>query len=256
MKLTQVAAQLYTLREHCKTAETFAASMKKVRAIGYTAVQISGVGPIPEDEIVRICKGEGLTICATHEGGKVICEEPQKVIDRLGKLGTKYTAYPHPHLPYGTVDEVSRMIALIAQAGERLRAAGQVLCYHNHAGEFKRVGGKVILERLYREIDPHHLQGEPDTYWVAMGGHDPETWVHRLFARLPLLHLKDFKIGDDGKPIMCEIGNGLLDFPGICAAADAAGCEWFIVEQDQCPADPFDSLRQSFEYLKSTIAVR
>ena len=67
MKLSQVAIQLYTLRDFCKTAADFAASMKKVREIGYTAVQISGVGPIPEAEIVAICKAEGLTTSEREE---------------------------------------------------------------------------------------------------------------------------------------------------------------------------------------------
>ncbi|RKX34780.1 MAG: sugar phosphate isomerase/epimerase, partial [Verrucomicrobia bacterium] len=44
MKINQVAAQLYTLRDHIKTPADIAASMKKVREIGYTAVQVSGMG--------------------------------------------------------------------------------------------------------------------------------------------------------------------------------------------------------------------
>ena len=84
MLLNQVAAQCYTIRDFCKTAPDFVQAMKKIKAIGYAGVQISGVGPIPEAEIVKIVKGEGLQICATHESGKVIVEETQKVIDRLG----------------------------------------------------------------------------------------------------------------------------------------------------------------------------
>ena len=42
----------------------------------------------------------------------------------------------------------------------------------------------------------------------------------------------------------------------ICRAAETAGCRWFIVEQDTCPGDPIDSLRQSFAYLTSHIAER
>jgi hypothetical protein len=36
-----LAAQLYTVREFTKTADGFAASVKKIRDIGYTAVQVS-----------------------------------------------------------------------------------------------------------------------------------------------------------------------------------------------------------------------
>jgi sugar phosphate isomerase/epimerase len=254
MKKSQVAAQCYTIRDFCKDAATFAESMKKVKAIGYAAVQISGVGPIPEDEIVRIVKGEGLTICATHENGKVILEEVNKVIDRLGKLGTKYTAYPHPHQPIANLADAKALAKGLDVAGEAMRKAGQVLTYHNHAVEWKKFEGRTIIDVLYDETDPRNLQGEIDTYWVQAGGGDPVAWCQRLNHRLPLLHLKDYGVHDDGKGgRICEIGNGNLDFKRICAAAAQAGCEWYIVEQDTCPGDPFDSLKQSYSYITANL---
>ena len=42
--------------------------------------------------------------------------------------------------------------------------------------------------------------------------------------------------------------------PRIIAEAEAGGCEWFIVEQDTCPGDPFESLKQSFDYIKAHLA--
>ena len=77
-------------------------------------------------------------------------------------------------------------------------------------------------------------------------------WCRKLTGRLPLLHMKDTAyIGD--KPMMTEIGNGNLEWKEIVKAADEAGCKWYIVEQDVCPASPFDSLKQSYEYIKSEL---
>ena len=39
----------------------------------------------------------------------------------------------------------------------------------------------------------------------------------------------------------------------IVAVAEGSGCRWFIVEQDTCPGDPFESLRKSFEYIKENL---
>src|SRR5690606_40078689 len=44
MKHGQIAAQLYTLREHTKTPEDFDRTLERVAAIGYPAVQVSGTG--------------------------------------------------------------------------------------------------------------------------------------------------------------------------------------------------------------------
>ncbi len=252
MKLAQVALQLYTLREFCKTSADYAATLKRVREIGYPAIQISGVGPLPVSELRAVAENEGLTICATHEPGGTILDEPRKVVDRLAALGCKYTAYPFP----GGVDfndraAVEALTGRLDAAGAVLREAGQVLAYHNHALEFVHMDGKPVLETIYNRTNPANLQGEIDTYWVQAGGGNPVEWCARLKNRLPLLHLKDYGIGADGKPYFAEIGSGNLDFKAIIAAAEASGCEWFIVEQDTCPGDPFDSVRKSFDFIKA-----
>jgi len=253
MKKSQLAAQLYTVRAHTTTATDLAATFKKVRAIGYPAVQISGVGPIKAEEVARMLADTGLTCCATHEGGDAILNEPQRVVERLHALGCRITAYPYPGgITFDSVDDVKRLAARLNAAGKVLHDAGCVLLYHNHQIEFRRLGGKTILERLYEETDPRYLQGEPDTYWVQFGGGDPVDWCRRLPQRLPVLHLKDYMIMPDSSPLMTEIGNGNLNWHGIIAAADAAGCQWYCVEQDTCPGDPFDSLRISYEYLVKT----
>lgn len=251
MKIEQVAAQLYTLRDHCKTSQDIATTLKKVRAIGYQAVQVSGMGPIDEAELVRMMEGEGLTCCATHEPTTTILEQPEAVVERLQKLGCRYTAVPHPGaIPLDSVDEVADFIKRMNHSGEVLARHNQVLTYHNHHSEFRKVGGRTLLEAFYSDSDPQLLQGELDTYWVQYGGGDVVGWIKRLNGRSPLLHLKDYAIDATNTPVFAEIGNGNLDWSQIIPAADAAGCEWFIVEQDTCPGDPFDSLRMSFEFLQ------
>jgi sugar phosphate isomerase/epimerase len=48
------------------------------------------------------------------------------------------------------------------------------------------------------------------------------------------------------------VGHGNLDMPAIVNAAETAGCEWFIVEQDDCyGTDPFEALAHSYRYLET-----
>jgi sugar phosphate isomerase/epimerase len=255
MKLSQVALQLYTLRDFCKTAAEFATTMKNVREIGYTAVQISGVGPIPEAKIVAICKAEGLVICATHEPGGKILDETDSVIARLRALGTTLTAYAYPeNVDFENPEHVNTLIKKLDIAGARFRAAGMTLGYHNHANEFYRPsGGPTVLERVFAETSPENVVAELDTFWVQRGGGDVVEWVKRVKGRTPFIHLKDFKVAPNGDISFCEIGAGTLPFKRIIAEAAAGGCEWFIVEQDSCPGDPFVSIKQSFDYIKTNL---
>ena len=250
MQISQVAAQLYTIRDFLKTPSEIAQSMQKIRAIGYESVQVSGMGAIEESELNLILADNGLTCCATHESTKSLFETPQLVVERLQKLDCKYTAVPSPGgYSIETLQDVNEYSSNIEKAGKALQAAGQVLTYHNHHLEFRKLDGKTILDHIYDSTDATVVQAEIDTYWVQFGGGDVVSWCEKLRNRLPLLHLKDYGITDDNKVNFCEVGQGNLRWKEIIAASEKSGCEWFIVEQDTTPGDPFDSLKTSFDYI-------
>ncbi len=255
MKLTQVAAQLYTCRDLLQTPSDIAVTLRRIRQIGYTAVQVSGMGPIAEEDLNKILDDEGLVCCATHEGSETILNEPGKVIERLKKLRCTFTAYPYPSgVDFTSRESITGLVRKLDAAGKLLAEAGLTLCYHNHNHEFRKLDGKTILEHIYEGTNPAYLQGEPDTFWVHYGGGENVEWCERLAGRLPLIHLKDYMTNAENQQAFCEIGAGNLNFKKIIAAAEKSGCQWFIVEQDICPGDPVDSLAQSFDHIKAHLA--
>lgn len=255
MKINQLGAQLYTLRDYLKSPKDIAQALQKVRQIGYEAVQVSGMAAIDEGELVKILDEQGLICAATHEPGDTILNNPQKVVERLAKLRCKYTAYPFPAgINMSSKSSVLDFAAKLNAAGKTLYEAGMVLTYHNHSIEFQRIEGKLIIDMIYDNTDPLYVQGEIDTYWVQHGGGNPAQWCQKLQDRLPLLHLKDYIITNGNVPTYAEIGSGNLDWQQIIPAAQKAGCQWYLVEQDVCPGSPFDSLQKSFCYVKEKIA--
>lgn len=255
--LSQFAVILYTIRDHLKTREEVLRSFDRIAEIGYRSIQVSGMGPglFTEEELVSVTRERGLTICATHEPSDKIRQDPQGCIERLKRLGVRYTAYPFPaNVDMADPASVGCLIRDLDEAGRQFADAGLVLCYHNHAHEFFRQGGRTVLERIYAETDPAHLQGELDTFWVQAGGGAPLDWIARLPGRLPLLHLKDYRVTAEGNREFAEIGQGNLDFPAIVEAAEQAGCQHYIVEQDRCPGCPFEAIRTSFAYIRDHLA--
>lgn len=251
MQTNQIAAQLYTVRDFMNSPAEIAATFKKLKQIGYQAIQLSARPFVPEEEMNALLDEVGLICCATHEPGDLILNQPEAVAARLHKLRCKYTAYPMPRgVKLDTAEDVAHFAERLNRAGKILSEAGIIFTYHNHNIEFRRYGSKTMLEIIYEKTDPRYVQAEIDTYWVQAGGGDPVAWCESLKGRLPLLHLKDYAVTPDEKPAFAEIGYGNLNFGRIIPAAEAAGCEWFIVEQDVCPGDPFDSLAKSFDYLK------
>lgn len=254
MKINQVAAQLYTLRDQCKTPDDIARSLEKVRAIGYEAVQVSGLGPIPEADLLQLAKDNGLVICATHEGLGALFENPEAIIERLQKLECTYTALGFPSgVDLATKDGVLDFCRRIDAVAQKFVEAGMSLSHHNHHHEFFKVEGKPVFEMILENTT--HLGLEIDTYWVQYGGANPTTWCQKAAGRMPLLHLKDYGINSQNQPYFAEIGKGNLEFFSIIETAEAGGTQWFIVEQDTTPGDPFDSLKLSFDYIKDNLII-
>ena len=250
MKKNQIAVQLYTLRDYLKTAADVAETFKKVKAMGYDTVELAGIGKVHDDELVTLLAGEGLAACAAHESGDLILNQPSRTAERIRKLGCTFCVYPWPGgVDFSDPAAVRKFIAGLDASGKAMKEAGVTLCYHNHHMEFRKIGSRTILEELFATTQAAHLQAELDTHWIQVGGGSPASWCRRMVHRLPLLHMKDYIVNDENKPSFAEIGSGNLDWPGIVEAADAAGCTWFIVEQDTCPGSPFDSIAKSLAYV-------
>lgn len=65
-----------------------------------------------------------------------------------------------------------------------------------------------------------------------------------------MIHVKDKEVVEGSNETrMAAVGEGNLDWKHLLPACEAAGAEWYAVEQDRCYRDPFDCLKSSFEYL-------
>ncbi|HRR55803.1 MAG TPA: sugar phosphate isomerase/epimerase [Acidobacteriota bacterium] len=135
--------------------------------------------------------------------------------------------------------------------------AGIRLGYHNHAFEFGPVGGTRPIDVLVKELAPE-VGLELDVFWASVAGEDPTTLIRSWGPRVRILHLKDRAPGvsqtvnerEVPGDAFREVGRGMLDFKGILDTAKAVGVEHYFVEQDQCPGNPLDSLRESIRYLQ------
>lgn len=247
-----LAAQLYTVREFTQTADDFAASMGRIRDIGYTAVQVSAIGPIPDVEVKAIVDDLGLTICNTHvRPSSALWDDLDAVIEQHLTWDCKHVAIGSMPSSFREEGEAGfrRFAEEASQIGQKLHAAGLTFSYHNHSFEFVRFGQRTGLDIIYEESDPRYLQAEIDTYWVQHGGGDPAAWIKRMKHRMPVVHLKDMVIAED-KQVPAEVGEGNMNWPAILQACQHAEVEWYAVEQDICQRDPFESLRISYENLK------
>jgi sugar phosphate isomerase/epimerase len=252
MKKMQIAAQLYTLREFLKTPEDIAATLKKVKQIGYNAVQVSGVGPIDNQALKALADQEKLTICATHIPYSDLTDKLDEVIAKHQLWNCKYVGLGGLPQEYRTSREGYATFAKQASdIGRRLKDAGLTFIYHNHDFEFAKFDGKTGMDILFEESDPSAFDFELDVHWVQAGGADPADWIRKVDGRMKVVHLKDMVVTSARESRFAEVGEGNMNFTRILQACQDIGVEWGAVEQDQCYGrDPFESLTISLRNLQ------
>ncbi|MCL5283604.1 MAG: sugar phosphate isomerase/epimerase [Armatimonadetes bacterium] len=242
-----VAAQMYTVRD--VAAKDFVGTFKEVAKIGYAGVELAGDGGFSAKELRALLEDLNLKIAGNHVGIEKLETALDEAIHYNRELGNPNIVVPYMPEPRRADANGWRQTAkLLNQFGQRCKEAGMVLCYHNHSFEFQKFEGKYGLEILMEETDPSLVYAEVDTYWVQHGGEDPAAFIRRYPGRARLLHLKD--MANDAERSFAEVGEGILDFKAIFAAAEVGKTEWYIVEQDVCKRPSINSLRISFENLK------
>ena len=250
MNKNTIAAQLYTLRDFLKTPEDIKKTLKQVKDLGYNAVQLSGLGQIEPVMLKSFADENDLKICATH------CPY-NRFKDDLNNLIKEHKIYDCKFIGIGAMPQELRQNkdAYISFAkefneiGKRVSQEGLRFVYHNHRFEFESFNGRTGMDILFEETDSDAFGFLLDTYWVQAGGANPVDWIYKLKGRMDVIHLKDMAIKND-QQIITEVGNGNLNWNNIIKAARETEVSWFAVEQDTCPGNPFDSLKQSITYLE------
>ncbi len=247
-KLTKIGVQLYTIRDFMTTEEDIKRSFARLKELGYDEAQTAGCR-IPYATFGKLAKEAGITIVGTHDNFDRMVEDPEGSMDDHDALGTKVMGIGG--FFDATKEGYDRFIARANTVANNIKARGFSFTYHNHSHEFIKQDGKRIMDRLADELTADNISFVLDTYWVQHGGGDVRHWIEKLAGRVDILHLKDMaRSQDNEKPqYYTEIGNGNLWWEGIIETALRTGVKHFVVEQDVCPGDPFESLRRSSEYL-------
>jgi sugar phosphate isomerase/epimerase len=256
-----IGIQLYTLRK--QLAADTPGTIKAVAAAGYKQVEAAG---FPDcDAVISAAKDNGLTLNSTHFAWDCVIHPKDegmsdfmKVVEKAKSVGLSHLVVPY--LADGdrkTLDDYKRVAGQLNKAAEKTKAAGIQLSYHNHAFEFEpKEGGKTGFDTFLAEFSPD-VKFELDVFWVKVGGHEPVDMLKKLKGRVSQVHLKDLKPGlklpEFGKlpeDAFQELGDGVISWAPVMAAAQECGVAHCHVEQDQSP-DALASIQQSMGYLKT-----
>ena len=245
-----IGAQGYTIRDFCQDEEGIRSSLKKLREIGYKALQVSAFGQIEPERLRAMADEDGISIIITHTNPTLILEQTQAVIRAHKALGCRHVGIGS--MPQKYLNGLAGLEAFLAdydRPARELAENGLKLHYHNHYYEYQREQGKLLIDWMAEKTAPELWGFILDVFWTQYGGRCPAHQVELLKGRIDVMHFKDLSIvGQERRTAPVMEGN--LAWEELFEACRNAGVEYAMVEQDDTYGqDPFDELRISHDNL-------
>jgi sugar phosphate isomerase/epimerase len=251
----KIGAQLYSARDYTKTPRDIEETLRRVKAIGFDVIQISGFGPCDPDLLAGWIKELGLDVCVTHtpwsrladpeELKKVIAEHKKIGCDHIGLGSRPGDVYPNSYEGY------TRFIKKANEICKQVQGEGLTFGYHNHDFEFEKWDKVPAIDRLIEECPD--LKFILDTFWVQAGGGNPLTYIKKLEGRIKVIHFKDYRIVNRTRQF-AEIGEGNLEWNEIIPLCKTVKIPYAVIEQDaDFLIDPFESFALSRKFLLGRI---
>lgn len=249
----KLSVQLYTIRD--AIARDLEGSIEKIAKIGFQYVETAFW---PQGTTLRqaaaVLRSAGLKVSSCHV--ELPMGDQQAIFEATAAAFecSRMIWHGWPEDPrYTTLEGTRELIEVYNQSARHAQSLGLEFGLHNHWWEYRNVvGGKSVQEWLLAECDPS-IFFELDTYWIKVAGFEPSDVIRKFGKRAKYLHLKDGpavyndRLAIDNPDPMVALGKGTQDMAAILKAQQA---EYLVVEMDKVNGDPFEALRESYDYLQ------
>ena len=242
--------QVWTIKD--KLIPNFAPTLKEMAAMGYTQVEMcsplgytsSGFGPLNSmsgTEMKKIIDDSGLTCVSSHYGMGELRDSLDNRIEWATQLGMKQMVCSSFWLPEGaSVDEYRTACEELNVIGEKTKAAGIQMVFHNHHMEFEKRGEELIYEEMMKVLNPDLVKMQFQVAVVNIG-YKAADYFRKYPGRFMSAHLADWSKEKDAQ---VPIGQGDIDWKDFFEAAKVGGVQNFFVEMDP------ETFAPSAEFLK------
>ena len=250
--IDKLGVQVFTVRDFMQNEADIAETFRKLKDLGYDQIQTARCA-VPYEVYGELADKAGIEIVGTHDNFDLMFNDFDTALANHKALGTMNMGIGGMFFGEApiTPEQVEEFITKANAVGANAAKYGGKFTYHNHAHEFVRLSnGRTIMDMLTEGLHKDLTSFVLDTFWVQRGGGEPSDWIEKLAGRIDILHLKDMLIVQGTKEMkITEIGNGNLNWERILTTAKNTGVKYYVVEQDFCDGDPFDSLKFSSEYI-------
>ncbi len=242
----KLGIQMYTLRDHIHSPEDMLRILEEVKKLGFEGVEFAGFAGVPAAELKAKLDALGLVAVGAHMGlGDFEEENLEKTLADVKTLGMKTVGIGGADT--STETALRHVIDVLGHAHGVFAKEGIRVYFHNHTEEFKpplfATAPGTVFDRLKAVCDM-----QVDTYWSFVAGQDNYKLITENKDRIVHLHIKD---GVGQTPM--ALGEGENDLATVLRAAEDAGIEWLILENDDPVPTGLEDAARSMAWLKANV---
>jgi len=251
-----IGLQLYSLRNQFAT--NVPGTLAEIKSWGITNVELAGTYNLSAAEFKAQLVAHGLNPVSAHYGYDQFQNKLDEIVRDAKILGLHCVGCAWiPHEGDFNEKTCREAIAMFNHAGEVLATNGITFFLHTHGYEFQPYKDGTLFDLLMTETNPKFVSFQMDIFWVVHAGQDPVTLLNKYGARWQLTHLKGMRDGtptgfSNGRSDVTNdvaVGEGKISFPPLLAAAEKAGVNWYIIE-DESPSSE-SQIPRSLKYLEA-----
>lgn len=246
-KLDSFGFQIWTIRQDLLS--DFAGTLKKMAAMGYSEVEMcsplgygfKALNEMSGTEMKTIIEDSGLNCTSSHFTGPELRDSLDNRIEWASQLGMKQMAQSMPsiNLRSATLDDWKKAAQDLNKIGEKTKAAGIQMVYHNHQFEFVEIDGQLIYPVLMEELDAELVKMQFQVAVIEQG-FKAQDYLRKYPGRFISAHLADYS-SELKKQV--PLGQGDVDWDDFFLAARKEGIQNYFVEMNP------DTFKESAEFL-------
>ena len=230
--------QVWTVKD--QLIKDFAGTLKMMAGLGYESVEMcsppgyasSGFGPLVSmkaREMRKIVEDAGLILESTHYGMGELRDNLSERMDFAAGSGQKQMICSSFWLPKGaTMSDWMKAVDELNEIGAKTKKAGIQTGFHNHHMEFEKLDGVLIYDELLKRFDPDLVKMQFQVAVISIG-YKAATYFNTYPGRFISAHLADWSAAENKQ---VPIGQGVVDWKELFAAAEKCGVKNYFVEMD------------------------
>lgn len=244
--------QISSFRPVLTTEAEVRTAFERLAAMGCGTVQLQWIDPsVPAAFIRDAMEQNGVESVSVQDFYQTVLRDRSYYETLNGLTGGTWICVSRIPERLKSREGLDAYVRELRELAASLEERGQKLCFHPVSGDFQPIGDLdpvgYLLERM------PELELCADLYHLHKSGKDLKGWLERYAGRVCMVHFKDFRRDEGGNEALVPAGQGEIDWTGVAKACRDTGVRYAFVEQERWEGDPFERLREAFDWLNGQL---